>query len=100
MPERNLDILRDLKKQVHARRKNSPVLYFSVLDARSEDPASGILGTSVFSGTSRAEMLLFDAEFKESVPPPRTRIVQLKAPMPVGATVTGNDLAPLETQTE
>jgi hypothetical protein len=98
MPERNTDILSDLKKRVHSARKGSLLKHYAVLDASIEDPAAGILGTIVFSGTSKAEMLIFELEFKASVPPPRTRIVQLKYPMSLGMIVSGNDLANLETQ--
>jgi hypothetical protein len=54
----------------------------------------GIIGSVLYGTTSKADALLFDAEFRETVPPPRTRVVQLKTPLPVGAVVTGNDLSP------
>jgi hypothetical protein len=100
MPERSMEIFRDLKRQVYALRKGSPIQYFSVLDAATHDPAAGILGSVLYCTTSKAEALLFDAEFRESVPPPRTRIVQLRIPLPIGCAVTGNDLAAQESQPE
>jgi hypothetical protein len=96
MPERNLDILRDLKQKVYARRKGRTVQNFAVIDASTEDPALGTKGTIVFAGTSKAEMLLFELEYRETDPKPRTRIVTLRAPLPVGSNVSGKtDLLPL-----
>jgi hypothetical protein len=51
----------------------------------------------LYCTTSKAEALLFDAEFSESNPKPRTRIVQLRTPLPVGSQVSGKtDLQPVE----
>jgi hypothetical protein len=71
MPDRNMEILRDLKRQIYARRKGSLLQNFAVLDAATHDPAAGILGTIVYAGTSKAQMLLFESEFLETVPKPR-----------------------------
>ena len=94
--DRNVDILRDLKRTVYSRRKGSPVQHYAVLDASSEDLGQAILGRIVYAGTSKAQMLISDAEFRESQIGARTRIVQLKSPLPVGALVTGNDLMPVQ----
>jgi hypothetical protein len=98
MPERNLDLYRDLKRVIYARRKNTIVKNHAVLDADAEDLGQSILGRIVYAGTSKAQMLLFEIEYQQSVPPPRTRLVVLRAPMAVGTRVTGNDLAVQDAQ--
>ena len=96
-----MDILRDLRRQVYALRKGSPIQYFSVLDAATHDPANGILGSVLYCTTSKAQAMLFELEFQATDPKPRTRIVQLSAPLPVGAKVSGKtDLAAQESQPE
>jgi hypothetical protein len=46
-----------------------------------------------------SQMMLFDAEFKDSEKDARTRIVVLRSPSPVGALVNGlTDLAPQDSQ--
>jgi hypothetical protein len=97
MPERILDLYRDMIHQIRSRRKLSPTLHYAVLDASTENLAQEILGSVLHGGTSKAEMILYQLEYKDSQPGARTRIVTLKAPLPVGATVSGRtDLLPVE----
>jgi hypothetical protein len=94
MPDRNTDILSDLKRQIHSARKGSLIKTYAVIDRGDAEPGREVIGSVLFCGTSKADMILFNLDFCETDPKPRTSIIQLKAPLPVGALVVGNDLAP------
>jgi hypothetical protein len=100
MPERNTEILRDLKRAIYTKRRHTVVKHHAVVDASSENLALGVIGSLLYGSKSMAEIVLFDLEYRETDPNPRTRIVQLKVPLPVGCAVTSNDLAVQDSQPE
>ena len=79
-------------QQIYTNKKKQ---FYAVIDASTEDPGGGIIGNVLYSHTSKAEALLFELGYKATELNPRTRIVNLRVPLPVGAIVNGrSDLAP------
>jgi hypothetical protein len=82
-------------QQIYTSKRKPPVHFYAVIDASTEDPGGGIIGKVLYSHTSKAEVLLFELGYKATELNPRTRIVNLRVPLPVGAIVNGrSDLAP------
>jgi hypothetical protein len=82
-------------QQIYTSKRKPPVQFYAVIDASTEDPGGGIIGKVLYSHTSKAEVLLFELGYKATELNPRTRIMNLRVPLPVGAIVNGrSDLAP------
>ena len=80
-------------QQIYTNKKKQ---FYAVIDASTEDPSGGIIGNVLYSHKSKAEVLLFELDYKATELNPRTRIVNLRVPLPVGSQVNGRaDLAPM-----
>jgi hypothetical protein len=80
-------------QQIYTNKKKQ---FYAVIDASTEDPGGGIIGNVLCSHKSKAEVLLFELDYKATELNPRTRIVNLRVPLPVGSQVNGRaDLAPM-----
>jgi hypothetical protein len=81
-------------QQIYTNKKKQ---FYAVIDASTEDPGGGIIGNVLYSHKSKAEVLLFELDYKATELNPRTRIVNLRVPLPVGSQVNGRaDVAPMD----
>ena len=81
-------------QQIYTNKKKQ---FYAVIDASTEDPGGGIIGNVLYSHKSKAEVLLFELDYKATELNPRTRIVNLRVPLPVGSQVNGRaDVAPID----
>jgi hypothetical protein len=84
-------------QQIYTSKKKSLVQFYAVIDASTEDPGGGIIGKVLYSHPSKAEVLLFELDYKATELNPRTRIINLRVPLPVGSQVNGRaDVAPMD----
>jgi hypothetical protein len=77
--------------------QEAPCPVLAAIDASTEDPGGGIIGKVLYCHPSKAEVLLFELDYKATELNPRTRIVNLRVPLPVDSQVNGQaDVAPMD----